>query len=341
MSHGTLIFNPVAGAIDWRRMVKAVDELCRHRGWSIELQSTARPGHATELARTAARHGHKLVLAAGGDGTINEVVNGLVGSETILAPLPIGTANCLAKELRLPQLNLLQRNALLDATAKLLDGTVHAVDIGQCQPERSLAATSKSELPATRYWLLWASVGFDSYVVHHVEPRSRQFKRFGKLAYTAKTLSLLPGFSGIEARVKVDSHSVEGEFLLINVSNARWFAGGDLRLNPTGVLDDGLFEVWLIRGHAWPDLLRSGIDIVRQIHPHQPQVDKLRGQQIEIITKRPYPTHLDGELAYTTPIRCALVPKALQLLTPTATSSGLFSYRGERLHGQAEVNAAH
>lgn len=328
MSHLTLIFNPVAGTIDWRQMVQAVSEHCRRRGWSVDLQLTAYSGHATELARTAARHGHKLVLAAGGDGTINEVVNGLVGSETILAPLPIGTANCLAKELRLPQLNLLQRNALLEATAKLLDGTVHAVDVGQCQAEGSLA---------TRYWLLWASVGFDSYVVHHVEPRSRQFKRFGKLAYTAKTLSLLAGFSGIEAQVKVDGRSVESEFLLINVSNARWFAGGDLRLNPTGVLDDGLFEVWLIRGHAWPDLLRSGIDIVRQIHPHQPQVDKLRGQQIEIIAKRPYPTHLDGEPAYTTPIRCALLPKALQLLTPAATSSGLFSYRGERL----QVSCSH
>lgn len=334
MSNATLIFNPVAGVIDWRQAVQAVAELCRRRGWSIELQATAHPGHATELARTAARRGHKLVLSAGGDGTINEVLNGLVGSETALAPLPIGTANCLAKELRLPQFNLLQRNALLEATTKLLDGAIHAVDLGYCQSEGSSA--TKSGTLSARYWLLWASVGFDSYVVHHVEPRSRQFKRFGKLAYTAKTLSLLPGFSGIEARVTVDGRSVEGEFLLINISNARWFAGGDLHLNPTGILDDGAFEVWLIRGHAWPDLVRSGIDIVRQIHPYQPQVVKLRGQQIEITTKRPYPTHLDGEPAFTTPIRCTLLPKALQLLTPAVTPNGLFVYHGEKLRRQTE-----
>lgn len=334
MSKATLIFNPVAGVMDWRQMVHAVVELCRRRGWTIDVQSTTHPGHATELARSASQQGSAIALVAGGDGTINEAVNGLVGSETALAPLPIGTANCLAKELRLPQWNLLQRNGLLEATAKLLAGSAYAVDVGLCRTAQPTAVSSWGKATSTRHWLLWASVGFDSYVVHHVEPRSRQFKRFGKLAYTAKTLSLLPGFSGIEAQVSVDGQRVEGEFVLINVSNSRWFAGGDLHLNPSGRLDDGLFEVWLIRGHAWPEVLRSGVDIVRQIHPHQPQVDTLRGRQIEITTKRPYPAHLDGEPAFTTPIECELLPKALLLLAPAVTPEGLFSYSGKELHSQ-------
>lgn len=317
MSEATLIFNPMAGLHDSRSTLNALAEMLRHRGWQIDVHATNHSGHATELARAAALKKQPLVFALGGDGTINEVVNGLVGSETILAPLPVGTANCLAKELKLTGFSPQQDN-LIGATEALLDGLVHAVDVGRCITHGSLP----------RYWLLWASVGFDSYVVHHVEPRSRQFKRFGKLAYTAKTLSLLPGFSGMEGRVTVDGDSVAGEFLLINVSNARWFAGGELYLNPFGKLDDGNFEVWLIHGHAWPELVRSGIDIVRQIHARQPQIQTLRGRHIEIVTTRPQPAHMDGEPAQTTPLTCDLIPGALQLLTPRLSPKELFQNQG-------------
>ena len=314
MQEASLIFNPMAGMASSHESVRLVAELWRQQGWRVEICPTQHAGHATELARVAATANQRLVIVAGGDGTINEVVNGLVGSETILAPLPMGTANCLAKELNLTSFANQQRKGLYAMTNALLTGEVHKVDVGRCTMPQS----------PPRHWLLWASVGFDSYVVHQIEPRSRQFKRFGKLAYTAKTLSLLPGFSGMQGRVTVDGKRVESEFLLINVSNARWFAGGELYLNPYGKMDDGIFEVWLIHGHAWPELVRSGIDIVRKIHPSQPQIQMLSGKHIEIETLRPQPAHLDGEPADSTPILCDVVPKALRLLTPRNTAIGLF-----------------
>ncbi len=98
MKKATLIFNPRAGQLNMGAKVMPVIEFWRRRGWSVKLAPSEAPGHATELARQAAESGEQLVLAAGGDGTISQVANGLAGSETILAPLPVGTSNALARE---------------------------------------------------------------------------------------------------------------------------------------------------------------------------------------------------------------------------------------------------
>ena len=111
----------------------------------------------------------------------------------------------------------------------------------------------------------------------------------------------------------------------------RWFAGGELLLNPLGVMDDGIFEVWLFHGASWPEVLRCGIDIARQIHLRQPQVNILRGRHIEITTRNPKPAHLDGEPANLAPLTCQIAPRSLLLLTPTNTADGLFLHAGERL----------
>ena len=94
-----LIFNPHAGYGSWQQWVPKVAHLWHRWGWEITIQPTAYPGHATQLARTAVLGNAGLVIAAGGDGTLNEVANGLVHSETVLAVLPMGTSNSFAREL--------------------------------------------------------------------------------------------------------------------------------------------------------------------------------------------------------------------------------------------------
>ena len=94
----TLIFNPNAGVDNWRHNIDDLAVFWRTHGWSITVRATQRPGHATDLACEAARGGEALVLAAGGDGTIHEAAGALVHTDTILAPLPAGTANCLARD---------------------------------------------------------------------------------------------------------------------------------------------------------------------------------------------------------------------------------------------------
>src|SRR5262245_28872317 len=114
-----VVFNPIAGqAANLQQDIQAAAEVWRARGWTVDLQPTTAPGDGTRIAREAAVSGYDVVVAAGGDGTVNEVVNGLVGTTTALAALPIGTVNVWVRELGLPMQPRAAAAALLDAQVR-------------------------------------------------------------------------------------------------------------------------------------------------------------------------------------------------------------------------------
>ncbi|MEX1018124.1 MAG: diacylglycerol kinase family protein, partial [Litorilinea sp.] len=282
VSHqATLIYNPHAGFNDWRKVVAGVAALWEKSGWQVAVRPTEHAGHATELAADAARAQHGLVLVAGGDGTLNEVANGLLGTETVLAPLPVGTTNTFAKELGLPRPNFLHPDWLKDVSKALQRGTIQRMDMGQCDNGRA--------------WLFWAGIGIDAYLVDQIEPRPRWFKRLGPAGYLAKSLAVLPNFSGVRAQVRVDDKDYAGEFVMVNISNSRLFGGGELRLNPDAVLDDGEFEVWMFRGRDWPQVLQYMLEISRAHHAQHPDVEFVRGRRVEVSVQSEATFHIDGE----------------------------------------------
>src|SRR5207247_1264597 len=135
-----IVFNPIAGqANSFEHDIVAASDVWRDHGWTVDIQPTLEPGDGTRIAREAAAQGYDVVVAAGGDGTVNEVVNGLAGTETALAALPIGTVNVWVRELGLP----LHPRAAAEA---LLGAQVRAIDLGRA---------------GDRYFLLMAGVGFD------------------------------------------------------------------------------------------------------------------------------------------------------------------------------------
>jgi len=312
-----LIYNPMAGFGEWERLIRAEAALWRDEGWHVTLQPTQRAGHARELAEAAASAGVGLVLAAGGDGTLNEAANGLAHSETVLALLPVGTANSFAKELRLPRPNWLNMAWLTETTYALMNGHIHRVDMGRCADGRR--------------WLLWAGTGLDGFVVQRIEPRSPQFKRFGPAGYLFKALLTLPEFPGMHATVQVDEQTVDGDFVLVTAINCRLFAGGELLLNQRGVMDDGQIEVWCFRGQQWADIMRYTVQVGLSAHTQNPNIERLSGQSVAIHTDAPMPYHLDGEPAGDTPFYCTVEPRALRLLVPDTAPSNMFQRAGEAL----------
>lgn len=310
----TLIYNPHAGFNDWHRVVEKVAAFWQAGGWQVEIRPTEHSEHATELTRHAVEAEHGLILVAGGDGTLNEVANGVIGTETILAPLPVGTTNTFAKELGLPRPNFLHPDWLLDVSKALQKGTVQRMDVGRCDNGR--------------YWLLWAGVGIDAYLVDQIEPRAKWFKRLGPAGYLAKSLLVLPQFSGVRARVRVDDQDYAGEFVMVNISNSRLFAGGELRLNPDAVLDDGEFEVWMFRGSDWPQVLQYTFEISRAHHWKHPDVEFVRGRSVEVMVQQEAAFHVDGEPGGYAPFSCELVPGALRILVPNTIPPGLFQTTG-------------
>ncbi|MCA1553155.1 MAG: diacylglycerol kinase family lipid kinase, partial [Chloroflexi bacterium] len=147
-----LIFNPAAGQRDLRAALDEVNTYLISIGWQVCVRETQARGDATVLARDAVADGADVVFAAGGDGTINEVVNGLAHSHVALGVLPTGTANVWAQEIGLPVPRLLNPdpNPLLSGATRLANGHVHEMDLGKA---------------GSRYFMLYGSVGFDAQVV--------------------------------------------------------------------------------------------------------------------------------------------------------------------------------
>ena len=312
-----LIFNPNAGSLAWSGIIDTFSTFWRARGWVVSLTPTERPGHAIELASEAAEQGIGLVFAAGGDGTMHEVANGLAHSQTIMAPLPVGTANILAKELAIPTPSVLRPDWWTQMLVTLANGRVQEMDLGLND--------------SGRHWMLWASTGVDGFVIDQIEPRTPKAKRFGMVGYAAKVAWLIPTFKGISGQVTVDDRVVSGDFLMVNVSNCRRYGAGDFNLNRGGVLDDGLFEVLILRGRSWPMLLRYSIMIGLGGHAFDPNIERIQARRVNIETVSPAPYHLDAEPAGLTPLACAIQPGALRILVPNTAPAGLFEKPGVAL----------
>ena len=248
---------------------------------------------------------------------MHDIVQGIIGTDCILAPLPAGTTNCLTRDLGLPKSDGGNPHWLLEAAQSLLEGYIQLVDVGVCNNGQ--------------YWLLWAGVGIESRIVEFVEPRSALLKRFGIAGYVAKAAWPFLTFAGLPARVVVDGRAIEGHFLSVTVFNSRLFAGGLLNLNPQGVLDDGLLEVWALRGRFAPRMALHSLAIARQTHRERPDVVCLQGQHVIVEPFTPQAFHLDGEVNYNTPITCRVLPRSLRLLAPDTAPDGVFALPGTRL----------
>ncbi len=310
----TLIYNPHAGFDDWQHNVSAMAGYWQEHGWDVTLRQTEYPAHATILAAAAVRAGHQLVLAAGGDGTLHEVANGLLGSQTVLVPLPAGTTNCLTRDLGLPTPDSGNPNWLVAASEQLLAGTVQQMDVGECSNGRS--------------FMLWAAVGIDSRIVESVEPRSRLLKRFGMAGYVAKATMPFLLYRGAHMRVSVDNETIEGDFLNVTVCNTRLYAGGLFNLSPHSVLDDGKVEVWILPGRYSPRMMLHSAQIVTGRHYDSSDILCLSGRHVIIESEPAQPYHLDGELNRATPITCTLQARFLRILAPQDVPENLFELAG-------------
>lgn len=327
----SLIYNPHAGFGRWDGTVRRIANFWQNQGWEVMICPTARPGHATELAARAAEMNHGLVLAAGGDGTLNEVANGLAYTKTVLAPLPVGTGNSFAKELRMPRPNLVDWGQLQQASEALLQGTIQQMDLGRTGDGR--------------YWFLWIGTGLDGFVVDQIEPRSKIFKQLGPAGYAAKALFFLPNFPTMRATVTIETanghqYETQDDFMMISICNCRLFAGGEVRLNATAVMDDGHFEVWLFRGQQWPTMMRYVLEIGLENHGEDPSIDMIRAKAVTVHSSPPMPYHVDGEPTADTPFSCRIEPGALRVLVPPTAPRGLFNKIGTSLRAGTDAMLA-
>jgi diacylglycerol kinase (ATP) len=290
-----VVLNPTAGRGAGAANLARLKDLLAHASaearFPVEIVETTKSGDATRLARASAESGALIVAAAGGDGTISEVINGLVGTRATLDILPLGTGNDFARHLGLgTDLDL--------AVQTLFYGTPQSLDLGFAQG---------------RWFHNVAGCGLDAVVAARAN-RGYRFLR-GTSAYIAAVLQSLFTYRSVQMRLTVDGETVTRRAMLCSVANATTYGGGML-IAPDAKTDDGLFDICLIADVGTIEFLRAFPRVFKGTHTTHPKVTMLRGRHVRIETDTPLPVLIDGDVFGTTPVEFALHPAVVKVLFP-------------------------
>lgn len=311
-----IICNPAAGHRSCSEEVEQVVKfLASQECQVIAVEETHGPTDATTYARRAVLAGCDVVFLAGGDGTVAEAVDGLVGTETTLAVLPGGSGNVFARQLNLPVPGGIHPRPLLESARLLLAGQVRRVDVGRVTPLGSAS-------PA-RHFLCWGGIGFDAQVNRNVAADPERKRKLGPLATFITSFLTLREFAGTSARVRIDGDRVSRRMVMLVANNIQLY-GIFMRMAQHAVIDDGLLDVFCFQGTSPARTFIHAMRVVFNRHLSDPKVDIYRARRVEISTYRALPVHVDGDYIGLTPVVMEVVPRSLNVLVPACTPASLF-----------------
>jgi YegS/Rv2252/BmrU family lipid kinase len=316
-----LIGNPIAGGGALKKIKTASSNL-EKKGFDVRLMLTAQKGDAELFARQISKivdrdrspssvqknnsstNGHEqrtrntdiLVIAAGGDGTYNEVANGLVHSNIPMAILPLGTTSVLARELNMPK----DMERALDIA---LNGKAQTIHLG-----RITCKTHDSKL-LTRHFLLMAGIGFDGETVYGVNEKIKTIT--GKGAYILSGIKTILRYNPSQITLKYDSEQRSGYNVIIGKASCY---GGDFKITPDARLTDPYFYVFLMHQKGRLNLIRYISGIIKESHLKLKDISYFRASEIKIEGNAHI--QIDGDYLGTTPAKIDVVPDALKLVTP-------------------------
>jgi diacylglycerol kinase (ATP) len=300
LERAVIVYNPAARNAPDREKVSAAAAAYRASGWEVDLRATEAAGHARSLAAEAAASGSRVVFACGGDGTINEVVNGIASTPSALAVLRGGMGDVFGKEVRVP------RDAL-SALRVLTDGEEHRIDLGMANE---------------RYFLLMAGVGFDGEVVRRVPPGPKRW--IGSTAYVLWATAALARYRARQVEVVFEDEKRSMELYWLLLGNTRSY-GGVLNITGHALADDGLLDGYTFCGHGlgWAARTAARIAVGRQ--DGSAGVSFFRTADLEVLTPG-LPVQADGEYFGETPMRFGVAPRALSVLAPKGALHALLSH---------------
>ena len=293
-----LIVNPEAGGGRKVRQLDAARRVFREAGIETELQNTSAPGEATEMARQAVAQSRQLVIVCGGDGTVNEAVNGLALSQVPLAVLPAGTANVLAKELSLPW-------NLSRAAERLVDSQNRRIALGLATPEKSSGEP--------RYFLSVAGAGADGALVAAVRPEIKT--KAGILAYWQEGLRQLTRYTFPLFRTQLAGCAIDGTLVIVGRTK---HYGGPFMITTEADLHRPEFELAFVKTRsAWRYLAYLPLIWTGQLrHARYVEFHKATSLQCDAIGSSSVLIQVDGEPAGSLPAEFRIVPDALTLVIP-------------------------
>lgn len=289
MSRTLLIINPRSGT----RSKSGLADAARALIPDIEIIETRHGGHATELARQGARDGFTRIIAAGGDGTVNETATGLIGTSAALGIIPLGSGNGLARHLRIP----METHRALQLAAQASPLSVDTADVDG------------------RPFFCTMGIGFDAAVSAEFATAERR----GLLTYTRIALSGLHNYEPQPCRLWVDGRTLDCCPFILAVCNASQY-GNNAYIAPQATMRDGLLDITIVRPSRLPMLVAAGVRLFTRTLEGSNLVTTLRGRSIRVERPKEGPAHLDGEsLTLPASFTINIHPLTLHVLSPLGT----------------------
>lgn len=284
-----LIFNPAANHGRAARLIPQIEEFFNDWKLNYTLAVTKAPKEATNLAREAAKK-YEVVVAIGGDGTINEVVNGLVGSKATMGIVPVGAGNDFSKALGL-------KHRLREDLETLLKNKIRKVDVGKVNG---------------LYFINLLGVGFDALVAEKMFKRPKFLK--GLPVYLYSLGRALKNYAFTHLKVTADNFREEKDFLMVAAANGQFFGGG-FHITPHASISDGFFDIFLASTMKRSYLIKNIPKVIKGTHESLPEVKIIRAKKVIIEGKEELPVEYDGELLTgQKKMEIEIVPQALSII---------------------------
>jgi diacylglycerol kinase (ATP) len=287
-----LIVNPTAGQSRPGTLMPKLTECISAWCPDLAVRETSRRGDGEEFARSIREGEFDMVVAGGGDGTINEVLNGLE-APVPLGIVPLGTANVLARELHIPV------NDVAAACAVLRDGIAKPLDLGLCNGRR---------------FCLMAGIGFDAETVKEVPPNVKDL--LGAPAYVLSGLRTLTQMErAIRYRVLLPEGRLVSRGMMLVVANAATYAGW-LQIAPLAALDDGWLDLCLFRERSRLAFAGQWLRVLARRQLDDPHFLYRRVQELRVECDPPASVQLDGDYYGRTPVEIRVLPGAVRVIRP-------------------------
>lgn len=282
-----LIVNPAAGSGKAQKLLDAIQPFLSRE--DVEVVPTKGPGHATELAREVAGQDGMTVISLGGDGTHHEVINGLMPEgKVVFAVLPAGTGNDFVRMLSYPK-------TPRDMLEVALRGQEVPIDIGRVNDQ---------------YFLTVSGVGFDAEVAGWVNQHDKSGN--GTWIFVRGILRHLIQYKSAEMTVHVDGTARSEKTFLLAAGNSPYYAGG-MRICPSALSDDGLFDVVWVRDLPRLNVLPLLARVFRGTHVQHPVVQSFQTEQLSVEGPSHMLVHADGEIVGHLPVTLTILPKAIRV----------------------------
>jgi len=296
-----IIVNPVSAGGRVGKEWPQLQATLLQGGLQFDAELTQYPLHAVEIARQALDQGYRYFVAVGGDGTVNEVVNGLVvqghiPAEAMLSIIPGGTGCDYIRILGI------SRNAA-EACQTTLGHRTRRMDIGEIQCMRD-------GQPTTRYFVNVAGLGFDGEVCARVNRGSKRIG--GTLPYLTNLVINLFAYRNKDVQITFDGESIQGRFNSVIVCNGQYFGGG-MWIGPQAVPDDGIFDLVLVGDTGRLEFLLTVPRLYKGTHLTHPKIRALQVHQVRVESRQPMYIQAEGELVGEAPATFRILPGALNL----------------------------